>query len=150
MAAVSGAAHQAERIPGPRVVLERVAERHVEALRRIHHRPEVARWWRRPGDEWPLDNDEDEVGYAVVLRDGGRICGYVQYGEEDDRTTGPARSTSSSTRTRTAAASAARSSRCWRRTWSTGAATTGVTIDPPRPTPWRSGPTPRSASGRSA
>jgi len=83
MAAVS-APPPAERIPGPRVVLERVAERHVEALRRIHHRPEVARWWPPMGDEWPLDDDESVVGYAVALRDGGRICGFVQYGEDDD------------------------------------------------------------------
>ena len=82
MAAVS--LPPAETIPGPRVVLERVAPRHVEQLRRIHHEPAVARWWRLPSDGWPLDNDEYEVGYAVVLRDGGRVCGYVQYGEEDD------------------------------------------------------------------
>ena len=74
----------AERIPGPRVVLERVEARHVEALRRIRAAPAVARWWRLPSDEWPLDNDEFEVGYAVVLRDGGVTCGYVQYGEETD------------------------------------------------------------------
>jgi len=73
----------AERIPGPRVVLERVAERHVAELRRIHTDPAVAAWWRLPDDAWPTD-DEDEVGYAVVLRDGGAVCGYVQYGEETD------------------------------------------------------------------
>jgi RimJ/RimL family protein N-acetyltransferase len=74
----------ARRIPGPRVVLERVGARHVEELRRIHHLPEVARRWPRMSDEWPMDNDEHEVGYAVVLREDGRVCGYVQYGEDDD------------------------------------------------------------------
>jgi aminoglycoside 6'-N-acetyltransferase len=66
------------------VVLERVAQRHVRELRRIHLDPAVCRWWRSPTDEWPFDNDEYEVGYAVVRREDGVIIGYVQYGEETD------------------------------------------------------------------
>jgi aminoglycoside 6'-N-acetyltransferase len=78
------AAPPAPRIEGRRVVLERVAERHVAALRRIHAEPGVAAWWRLPSADWPLDNDEYEVGYAVVLRESGEVRGYVQYGEETD------------------------------------------------------------------
>lgn len=77
-------ASPAERIPGPRVVLERVGARHAEELRRIHDLPEVARWWPPMGDGWPLDDDESVVGYAVVLREDGRVRGFVQYGEDDD------------------------------------------------------------------
>jgi aminoglycoside 6'-N-acetyltransferase len=78
------AAPPAERIEGPRVVLERVAERHLDELRRVRREPGVVTWWRPPGAEWPLDNGADEVGYAVVRRDDGRLVGYVQYGEETD------------------------------------------------------------------
>jgi aminoglycoside 6'-N-acetyltransferase len=74
----------APRIDGDRIVLEKVAERHVAELRRIHLEPGVSRWWRLPTDGWPLDNGDDEVGYAVVRRDDGRVIGYVQYGEETD------------------------------------------------------------------
>jgi aminoglycoside 6'-N-acetyltransferase len=74
----------APRIDGDRVVLERVGARHVPELRRIHHEDAVARWWRLPGDQWPWDDDEYEVGYAVVRREDGAVVGYVQYGEEDD------------------------------------------------------------------
>jgi aminoglycoside 6'-N-acetyltransferase len=74
----------AERIPGPRVVLERAQARHVEALRRIHELPEVASRWPRMSDAWPLDDDADTIGYAVVLREDGRVHGFVQYAEDDD------------------------------------------------------------------
>jgi aminoglycoside 6'-N-acetyltransferase len=79
-----GPAAPAPRIEGARVVLEVVAPRHVDALRRIHVHPEVARWWRFPDSDWPLGDDDDEVGYAVVGREDGRVHGYVQYGEETD------------------------------------------------------------------
>jgi aminoglycoside 6'-N-acetyltransferase len=74
----------AARIDGGRVVLERVSPERVEDLRRIHEHPEVARWWRLPEPGWPLTNDDDEIGYAVVRREDGAVLGYVQYGEETD------------------------------------------------------------------
>jgi aminoglycoside 6'-N-acetyltransferase len=74
----------APRIEGPRVVLERVRPDHVAELRRIHREPSVAAWWRDPSADWPADNDEYEVGYAVVRSADGRVVGYVQYGEETD------------------------------------------------------------------
>jgi aminoglycoside 6'-N-acetyltransferase len=70
-------------IEGPRVRLERVAERHAAALRRLHALPEVRRWWRDPPERWPFDDDE-EIGYAVVLPGDDRPRGFVQYGEEPE------------------------------------------------------------------
>jgi aminoglycoside 6'-N-acetyltransferase len=79
-----GTPSPAPRIDGSRVVLERVGPQHVEALRRIREEPAVARWWPPAEAGWPLSDGEDEVGYAVVRRDDGRVVGYVQYGEETD------------------------------------------------------------------
>jgi aminoglycoside 6'-N-acetyltransferase len=79
-----GTPSPAPRLDGARVVLERVGPRHVDDLRRIHEEPAVARWWRLPEAGWPLTNGDDEVGYAVVLRDDGAVHGYVQYGEDTD------------------------------------------------------------------
>lgn len=64
-----------------RMTLRPVAEDHVSALRRIHSEPEVVRWWDEPHEDFPWD--EPESTRLTILVD-GRVCGMVQYWEEED------------------------------------------------------------------
>ena len=73
--------HVGDRIDTSRVSLRPVAEDHVDALRRIHSRPEVVRWWDEPDAAFPWD--EPGSTRLTIFVD-GRIAGMIQYWEEDE------------------------------------------------------------------
>jgi aminoglycoside 6'-N-acetyltransferase len=58
-----------------------VAE-HAPELRRIHATPEVAYWWDRPEDAFPL-TDEPEATRLTIEVDGA-VAGMIQYLEETE------------------------------------------------------------------
>ena len=64
-----------------RLALRPLAEDHVAALRRIHARPEVARWWDEPDEDFPWDEPESTRLTIVV---NGEVSGMVQYWEEEE------------------------------------------------------------------
>ncbi len=66
---------------GPRVLLTSVRPAHRERLREIHRLPGVARWWKEPGDDWPVP-EPDTVAYAVLEDD--RVVGFAQWYQESD------------------------------------------------------------------
>ncbi|MGI9539733.1 MAG: GNAT family N-acetyltransferase [Miltoncostaeaceae bacterium] len=74
-----------EEIHGHRVVLRPATEDDREALMAVRATPEVRLWW--PGDpETELDEalaDPDTHGF-VVVDEGGRTVGFIQWYEEDD------------------------------------------------------------------
>jgi aminoglycoside 6'-N-acetyltransferase len=53
---------------------------HAADLRRILLKPEVARWWDEPDDDFPLADDPDAT--RLVIEVDGAVAGMVQYGEE--------------------------------------------------------------------
>jgi aminoglycoside 6'-N-acetyltransferase len=67
---------------GERVVLRPLRESDVARVRAIASTPEVARWWGRPDDEFPLADDPGTTRF-VILAD-REIVGLVQYGEEQE------------------------------------------------------------------
>jgi aminoglycoside 6'-N-acetyltransferase len=67
---------------GDRVVLRPVIEADVAELRAIHETPEVVRWWNRPDEGWPLEDDEDAV-FLTILVDGA-VAGFIQFSEENE------------------------------------------------------------------
>jgi aminoglycoside 6'-N-acetyltransferase len=52
-----------------------------EELLRIHHTPEVVRWWDLPEESFPWD-EPDSTRFTIVLD--GRIAGLIQYWEEPE------------------------------------------------------------------
>ncbi len=64
-----------------RISLRPLAEDHVGDLRRIHHHPEVVRWWDEPAVDFPWD--EPEVTRLTIVVD-SLIAGMVQYWEEEE------------------------------------------------------------------
>jgi aminoglycoside 6'-N-acetyltransferase len=52
------------------------------AIRAIASTPEVARWWGRPEDDFPLGDDPDATRFAILAD--GAVVGMVQYGEEPE------------------------------------------------------------------
>ena len=53
-----------------------------DELRRIHATPEVARWWGRPDDGFPL-SDEPEATRLTIEVDGS-VAGLIQYYEQTE------------------------------------------------------------------
>lgn len=51
-------------------------------LLRIHHLPEVRRWWDEPSDGFPLTDEPDAIRWTVVVD--GAVAGLVQAYEEPD------------------------------------------------------------------
>ncbi|MBN8866423.1 MAG: GNAT family N-acetyltransferase [Solirubrobacterales bacterium] len=64
-----------------RLALRPLAESDTAELRRIHRRPEVARWWDEPAPDFPWDEPES-TRLTIVVAD--RIVGMIQYWEEDE------------------------------------------------------------------
>ncbi len=56
--------------------------RHAADLRRILLKPEVARWWDEPDDDFPLGDDPDAT--RLVIEVDGAVAGMVQYAEEPE------------------------------------------------------------------
>ncbi len=74
---------QQSELRGARVKLAPVVAGHVAELRRILATPAVRRRWRdeAASPRWPFD-DSSATRFAVLLD--GRVCGMVQYVEEDE------------------------------------------------------------------
>lgn len=64
-----------------RVALRPLAEGDETELLRIHHTPEVARWWDAPAEGFPWD--EPESTRLSILLD-GNVVGLIQYWEESE------------------------------------------------------------------
>jgi len=62
-------------------ILRPVAERDVPELRRIRAMPEVSRWWDKPEDDFPFEDDEST---RFVIEVDGRVAGMIQYWEETE------------------------------------------------------------------
>lgn len=62
------------------IELEPLDVRHVAALRELHQRPGVLRWWGAMEPDFPFD--EPEAQRLAVIAD-GEVAGLIQYGEED-------------------------------------------------------------------
>ena len=63
------------------MVLRPLVEADASELRRIHHTPEVARWWDLPGDEFPFDEPEST---RLTVEVDGAVAGLIQYWEEPE------------------------------------------------------------------
>jgi aminoglycoside 6'-N-acetyltransferase len=55
---------------------------HAERLRELRAHPEVAHWWGRPPDGWPLGPEPHIERFAIVAD--GEAVGAVQFWEESD------------------------------------------------------------------
>ncbi|CAN5260014.1 GNAT family protein [soil metagenome] len=71
-----------EDLIGPRVVLRPVRPEHHDRLRELHLAPGIVEWWQLPDPGWPVDDDPDTHGYAVLL--GEQVVGFVQWYAETD------------------------------------------------------------------
>ena len=67
---------------GDRLSLEPVRPEHAERLRTLRLTPEVARWWERPEDGWPLSSEAGLHRLTVVVD--REVAGYIQFWEEPD------------------------------------------------------------------
>ncbi|MDX6484491.1 MAG: aminoglycoside 6-N-acetyltransferase [Gaiellaceae bacterium] len=65
-----------------RLILRPLAAEDASELRRIHATPEVAFWWDRPEDGFPL-SDEPEATRLTIEVDGA-VAGLIQYLEETE------------------------------------------------------------------
>lgn len=70
-----------EELDPTRLLLRPVSEDDVGALRWIHQRPEVVRWWGEPEAGFPWD--EPDATRLTILVD-RQVGGMIQYWEEDD------------------------------------------------------------------
>ena len=71
-----------EDLRGERVVIVPAAPEHAERLRELRAHPEVARWWDRPPDEWPLGSEPGLQVFAILVE--GEPAGGLQFWEEPD------------------------------------------------------------------
>jgi aminoglycoside 6'-N-acetyltransferase len=69
-------------VRGERIVLRPIGPDDVPALRAIRDTPEVAAWWGKTEDDFPL-GDEPSATRHVVLLD-GEVIGMVQFIEEKE------------------------------------------------------------------
>jgi len=69
-------------LKGKRVVLRPTTEADAEELRHILETTEVATWWGRVPEGFPLGDDPDATRFTVLAE--GRIAGLIQFGEESD------------------------------------------------------------------
>jgi aminoglycoside 6'-N-acetyltransferase len=69
-------------LSGERVVLRPLRESDASRVHAIASTFEVARWWGRPEDEFPLADDPGATRF-VILAD-REIVGLIQYGEEEE------------------------------------------------------------------
>ncbi len=65
---------------GETVVLRPLGPSDAARLRAIRETPEVAAWWGRLEDDFPLADEPEATRYAVLVD--GEVAGLVQYGEE--------------------------------------------------------------------
>jgi aminoglycoside 6'-N-acetyltransferase len=65
----------------PRVTLRPLAKGDEDELIRIHRTPEVARWWDRPGPDFPWDEPEST---RLVIEVDGAVAGLILYWEETE------------------------------------------------------------------
>jgi aminoglycoside 6'-N-acetyltransferase len=68
--------------PHSRVVLRPVDEGDAEALRAIHHTPEVSAWWGSMDEGFPFGDDPTTTRLTIEV--GGEPAGIIQWGEEDE------------------------------------------------------------------
>jgi aminoglycoside 6'-N-acetyltransferase len=72
---------ETQALRGERLVLEPMQPEHAERLRELRNTPEVARWWQRAPDGWPLA--AEDVHKLTVIVDGD-VAGFMQFYEEPD------------------------------------------------------------------
>ena len=70
-----------EALPGD-LVLRPIDPDDVATLRRIHEHPKVVRWWDRPDEGFPFDDEPESTRFAIEVD--GALAGMVQYGEENE------------------------------------------------------------------
>jgi aminoglycoside 6'-N-acetyltransferase len=63
------------------ILLRPLAEGDQAELLRIHHTPEVVRWWGEPADGFPWD-EPDSTRFTIVLDDA--VAGLIQYWEQTE------------------------------------------------------------------
>jgi aminoglycoside 6'-N-acetyltransferase len=67
---------------GDEISLRPIGPDDVDAVRAIRELPEVAEWWGRVEDDFPLADDPDSTRFAIIVD--GAVAGMIQYGEEND------------------------------------------------------------------
>jgi aminoglycoside 6'-N-acetyltransferase len=65
---------------GPYLRLRALEAGDVAELVRIHHTPEVSRWWGRPQAGFPFTDDPDATRFVIEID--GAVAGLVQFSEE--------------------------------------------------------------------
>jgi aminoglycoside 6'-N-acetyltransferase len=67
-------------LPGDNVLLRPIEPRHAPALKAILATPEVAAWWGREDEGFPLEDEPNAVRFSILVD--GEVGGLIQFVEE--------------------------------------------------------------------